>query len=451
MRWILFNLKLSILILLPFQEVTFGEIVPPVGFSFDEEYLINTTGEAYTFTRCVATGDLDLDGDEDVIVSDRYNEDIVLFLNDGQGNLSQTTSLFATEQNRIVILEDLNNDGLLDLSTACKDGANVFFNLGHSKGEWLYFSAPLWLPAGANPHWIDVEDMNNDNYPDLLVADFGEVDGDAGWYVYLNNGDNTFQEVIHYNLGKNGRCISIIGKDFDSDGFADVAVIGHQKVVHFYSNQGLDLKTNEWLGANHESIIVTEIGACSIRSLDIESDNDTDLVIAHRTAEQTTLLINDGSGTFSYNPMPTSRGELVEPVDINIDGHTDLALVQKETGVFQIMLNNGLGEFENVFSSPMESGIEPKFIAFSDLDNDDDKDVILVNSFPGIDQGSIRIFLNEYPCNQSDLNGDCTVNISDLLLLIDSWGNCSSSCNGDYNQDGIVDVDDLLVLLAMWE
>tara|TARA_Y100000589_G_C26866623_1_gene512186 strand:- start:380 stop:679 length:300 start_codon:yes stop_codon:yes gene_type:complete len=99
----------------------------------------------------------------------------------------------------------------------------------------------------------------------------------------------------------------------------------------------------------------------------------------------------------------------------------------------------------------MESGIEPKFIAFSDLDNDDDKDVILVNSFPGIDQGSIRIFLNQYPCNQSDLNGDCTVNISDLLLLIDSWGNCSLSCSGDYNQDGIVDVDDLLVLLAMWE
>ena len=106
MRWILFNLKLFILILLPFHEVTFGEIVPPVGFSFEEEYLINTTGEAYTFTRCVATGDLDLDGDEDVIVSDRYNEDIVLFLNDGQGNLSQTTSLFATEQNRIVISLD---------------------------------------------------------------------------------------------------------------------------------------------------------------------------------------------------------------------------------------------------------------------------------------------------------------------------------------------------------
>ena len=127
------NLKFYCAIIVAFQTVAIGEGTPAIGFSFEEEYLINTTGEAYTFTRCVTTGDLDLDGDEDVIVSDRYNEDIVLFLNDGQGNLSQTTSLFATEQNRIVILEDLNNDGLLDLSTACKDGANVFFNLGHSK------------------------------------------------------------------------------------------------------------------------------------------------------------------------------------------------------------------------------------------------------------------------------------------------------------------------------
>ena len=452
MSSVIFNLRFYLAIVIVFQILKIENANAQVGFSLKEEYLINTTGEDYTFPRCVTTGDIDLDGDEDVIVSDRYNEEIVLFLNDGQGNLTETTSLFATEQNRIVVLEDLNHDGLLDLSTACKDGANVFFNLGHENGNWLSFDSPLSLPAGTNPHWIDIEDMNNDSHPDLLVVDFGETDDDAGWYVYLNNGDSTFKEVLHYNLGKNGRCMSIIGGDFDGDNFADVAVIGHLKVIHFYSNLGLDSKTNEWLGVNYESAIVSEIGACSIRGIDIESDGDTDLVVAHRTRPQTTLLVNDGTGLFSYNPIKTSRVELVEPFDANLDGHTDLALVQKETGVFEIMLNDGFGEFSTVFSSPVEPNIEPKFLACSDLDNDDDKDIILVNSFPGVDQGSIRVFLNQHPCdNQADLNNDCIVNILDLLVLIDSWGSCKISCNGDYNQDGVVDVDDLLFLLSMWE
>ncbi len=53
-----------------------------------------------------------------------------------------------------------------------------------------------------------------------------------------------------------------------------------------------------------------------------------------------------------------------------------------------------------------------------------------------------------------DLNGDCTVNVPDLLALLAAWGPCSvpcpPTCVADVNGDCLVGVPDLLALLANW-
>ena len=48
----------------------------------------------------------------------------------------------------------------------------------------------------------------------------------------------------------------------------------------------------------------------------------------------------------------------------------------------------------------------------------------------------------------ADLNGDCVVNVEDLLILLGQWA-CSNS-PADFNNDGTVNVLDLLFLLAEW-
>lgn len=48
-----------------------------------------------------------------------------------------------------------------------------------------------------------------------------------------------------------------------------------------------------------------------------------------------------------------------------------------------------------------------------------------------------------------DLNGDGTVGIADLLILLGVWGECDG-CAADLNGDGVVDVADMLILLGEW-
>ncbi len=52
-----------------------------------------------------------------------------------------------------------------------------------------------------------------------------------------------------------------------------------------------------------------------------------------------------------------------------------------------------------------------------------------------------------------DINGDGVVDVSDLLALLQSWGECPGGpheCPADLNGDGVVDVSDLLILLTNW-
>ena len=48
----------------------------------------------------------------------------------------------------------------------------------------------------------------------------------------------------------------------------------------------------------------------------------------------------------------------------------------------------------------------------------------------------------------ADLDGDGSVNVADLLTIIDNWG--ESSSHGDLDGDHFVGIQDLLLLIGLW-
>lgn len=57
------------------------------------------------------------------------------------------------------------------------------------------------------------------------------------------------------------------------------------------------------------------------------------------------------------------------------------------------------------------------------------------------------------PARHGDANGDNTVNVADLLVVITSWGACPgapAACPDDLNGDGQVNIADLLLVITNW-
>lgn len=122
---------------------------------------------------------------------------------------------------------------------------------------------------------------------------------------------------------------------------------------------------------------------------DIDNDGDIDLFIAgnDNSTLRASLYTNDGSGSFSlvpntpFDPMQFGSAEFAD-----VDGDDDLDLLVSgfnlQTVYFaQLYLNDGSGNFSLVPNTPFQEFTEGD-IAFGDIDNDSDLDVVLVGFDP---------------------------------------------------------------------
>jgi probable HAF family extracellular repeat protein len=71
---------------------------------------------------------------------------------------------------------------------------------------------------------------------------------------------------------------------------------------------------------------------------------------------------------------------------------------------------------------------------------------------PSAGGNEFAVLLTPVAKKVGDLNGDCTVGITDFLALLSAWGSCplSGGCPADLNGDGSVGIVDFLTLLANW-
>ena len=77
----------------------------------------------------------------------------------------------------------------------------------------------------------------------------------------------------------------------------------------------------------------------------------------------------------------------------------------------------------------------------------------LYNEYRGWHIDGIQIVAQQVECDDTvncpaDINGDNNVNVSDLLVVIDQWG--QSDSHADITGDGVVDVSDLLEVVGNW-
>ncbi len=177
---------------------------------------------------------------------------------------------------------------------------------------------------------------------------------------------------------------SIAFSDVDNDGDQDVVTSGYSLsglISKLFINDGngnFSLKAAPFIGVKEGAIAFA----------DIDNDSDPDILITGWTNnldKVAKLYINDGLGNFTLK-----TGTLIEGVaqgdiafsDIDNDGDMDLLVTGKNISTFltaKLYVNNGLGEFTYIPNTPFEK-VFMSSIAFADIDNDNDNDVIIIGA-----------------------------------------------------------------------
>ena len=339
----------------------------------------------------VATGDVDGDGDVDLVFANTtdnflYIEDPQnrLYLNDGAGVFTDATAGHMPSDHpftRVVRLVDVDGDDDLDL-IAGNTSEDVFLYTARDQlflndGSGVFVDATSGrLPGGT---WdgtgsIVTGDVDGDGDLDLVFGNYEDprVNGTILNQVYVNDGSGVFSKAPSSQTGMTPDSTQdILLLDVNRDGALDIVVanVGDKRL---YINDGLGTFTEE------SGRLPQGPGSLALIAGDLDLDDDRDL-LALNTGADNDLLINDGAGTF-YDVrklrMPSVQypSSSVVVGDVDADGDPD---VVRSNVTNALLLNDGHGYFHEP-----EPGIEiarntVQESILADADADGDLDLFL--------------------------------------------------------------------------
>ena len=171
-------------------------------------------GTQMNLSASVRAGDIDADGDVDLVVANgrHWPQQNLLFLNQGAARFNVLRPLGTDSRTSYACeLADLDGDGDLDLVFADDDdGDTVWLNDG--AGTFTDTGQSLGL---ANSHAVKLGDLDGDGDWDMVLGD--HVGSNSMW---LNDGSGTF--TFSQNLGTTDGEMVVLA-DLDGNGTLDAA------------------------------------------------------------------------------------------------------------------------------------------------------------------------------------------------------------------------------------
>jgi tetratricopeptide (TPR) repeat protein len=257
---------------------------------------------------------------------------------------------------------DINNDGLLDLFVGNEDSASQLF-LNKGDGAFEDISGSAGVDRVAFTKGVTAGDYDNDGFADVYVSNFK-----GNNFLYRNNHDNTFTEMAGAaGASGPGYGFATWFFDYDNDGWSDLLATSYvtsvDESVRAYVDRAPSatrLKLYKNLGDGSFRDVTTEVGLDRV-----------------------------------YMPMGANFG------DIDNDGFLDVYLGTGNPSYASllpnVLLRNKEGKsFVDVTNSSRTGELHKGHgIAFADLDNDGDQEIVaeIGGATPG-DSHPLRLFEN---------------------------------------------------------
>ncbi|MBX3396064.1 MAG: VCBS repeat-containing protein [Phycisphaerae bacterium] len=318
--------------------------------------------------RGVELGDIDNDGDLDLVFAQDFNRRPALFLNDGNGFFTNVTAARLPALNLSssrVGMADIDNDGDLDLYFV--SGGASRFGCGQSR-VYINNGFGFFTDETASRHPIE-------NFCEPMDCIFGDIDGDFDLDIRTagrgtnnskllrNNGNGVFTLVA--GVPADSTCYSYDFGDMNGDGHLDLlgANAGPNNTELLLLNDGLggftnvssQLQTNPTVDDNDSKFF------------DYDNDGDLDIIIAALGGTSERIYTNDGNGIFSQAAgiiTAVSDSSLdVKVGDLNNNGRLDIVTAQGESGNFANRIYTNFGPADT---------IPPRIVKLEQLSDTDD-------------------------------------------------------------------------------
>ncbi|MGB1204574.1 MAG: FG-GAP repeat domain-containing protein [Chitinophagales bacterium] len=345
----------------------------------------------------LSLGDIDNDGDLDLIISGRQSSVITtMYVNDGNANFTEVLNTpFVDVQFGSTGFADIDNDGDLDVLITGTDftpnrHAKLYLNDGI--GNFTLKQNTLFQPQSEGEFVF--EDVDNDGDLDLLMTGYIDVGSNIGGHttLYLNDGSGDFSVANASFEALRGSSIAFF--DMDNDGDKDVIVAGEDDNGAYTTN----LYASD--GNGNFSLVAgtpfTGFLAGDIAVSDTDNDGDIDVHICGQSSSgnMSELYLNDGTGNFSFfpnTPFPITSLGTSDFADFDYDGDMDILVTGSIQGaefagaIYENQGNNNFVLADELWSVYLSS------VDIGDVDGDSDIDAVIV----GISNGfQPRIYLN---------------------------------------------------------
>jgi len=161
----------------------------------------------------ITTGDLDGDGTFDLAITHNFNDDVSILLGNGDGTFHDAMDYYAGYGPSSVTAGDLDGDGDLDLAVANSKSNDL--SILYNMKKITFNEIPYLVTA---PLALIESDLDLDGFDDIVVTNH------EGVYLFQNNGDETFSLINDDAIVVGENPVAIASDDFNDDDYPDLAV-----------------------------------------------------------------------------------------------------------------------------------------------------------------------------------------------------------------------------------
>ena len=330
----------------------------------------------------VALGDVNKDGQPDLVVASGQGPSITVLLGQGDGQFRATGSspVPLPDSPNEMVLGNVNGDSKLDLVIASHDSYRVMLLLGNGSGDFtLAPNSPIRMKEGQRPHThgLAIGDLNGDDKPDLVTAN--NEDNDIA--VVLGDGHGGFTRApgSPFAVGQSPYPFGL--RDLNDDGHLDIVATS---TLHGngQSSQALTVLFSDGRGGFRRSQVpLRTVDPWFVASGDVNGDRQPDLVTTHWERSELTVLVGDGKGSFAETAgSPFDLGHAAwwaVITDVNDDDKADVTAAAGD-GV-RVMLGDGRGSFKPAPGLPFPTGKGAWRLAVGDVNGDGKPDIATSN------------------------------------------------------------------------